>query len=83
LLYRIKKSEGGPPFIMGQAGRAAELLDGIYDLEIMTDPLQSKKGVKVITGQQTVLEVTVPAAVQPVPKPQAVPVKAAKPVKKR
>jgi hypothetical protein len=42
------------------SGRSLEIGPGEYDVEILTTPAQTKKGVKVKLGEETGIEVTVP-----------------------
>lgn len=79
---RIKKPDSGEIVAGSGANRPVEIRQGIYTVEIGTTPMQTKSDVKITGGEETVIEVVIPASVVPVVAKAATPVPAvAVPVK--
>ena len=67
----LRITKNNEVIFLGQANRPVEVLEGLYNIEILSKSAQSKKDVKVTAGEETVVEFTVE-------KPQAPPVKTVK-----
>jgi|GEM_PF-1413128 hypothetical protein len=75
---RIKKA--GDQEIVSSAviNRPFDIAEGVYTVESVTSPSVKKSDVKVVPGQETVVELVLPAAPVPAPRP-ALPLKPAAP----
>ena len=69
---RVRRSDTGDVITSGVSNRSIELLQGVYDIEVLANPIQIKKGVKVEAGAEAGAEFLVQAPVKPAAKAQAV-----------
>lgn len=83
LQTRIKSADTGKFVSAGTTGRSAELVAGMYDVDILSKPPQSKKGVAIKAGEELVIDIIAEAPVKKAPqaaRPKAVTKPAAKPI---
>ncbi|MBP7056189.1 MAG: hypothetical protein KBB52_05000 [Candidatus Omnitrophica bacterium] len=59
---RIKKSGANDVVASTSANRPIEITEGVYDIEVASNPPQTSKGVSVKAGAATQIEITVPAS---------------------
>lgn len=71
---RVRKAANNELVVSGITNRPTELLQGTYNIEIASVPVQVKKDVKVNAGEEVALEFLVQVPVTPA-RPAAVPVK--------
>jgi len=77
---RIKKAGSNEVMTSWTTNRPLEIMEGAYDIEVLCDPVQSKKGIKVNKAKETVIEFKVSAPKAPAPV-QAQPAKAVVPAR--
>lgn len=70
---RIRNASNNEMVSSGSSNRATELQPGTYNIEVLTNPVQTRKGVSVMAGEAAAAEfiVQLPAPRNPVPPPQA------------
>ena len=61
---RIKNPINNTIVVSTVANRAVEIVPGEYEIDILSTPIQTKKGVKIVAGEETALEVSVQNAPQ-------------------
>jgi len=59
---RVKKSGTNEFVASGVSGRAIEIMSGVYDVDILSNPAQSRKGVEIKPGEETAAEFIVQSA---------------------
>ena len=60
---RVRNASTSEIISSGPSNRVMEIQPGAYNIEVLTSPVQTKKDVKVIAGEQASVEVTVQSAV--------------------
>ena len=64
---RVKSAKSSSVVATTITGRALEIAPGEYDIEVLSLPAQTKKGVKIAAGEETALEFSVSAPPQTTP----------------
>ena len=73
---RVRKAGSNETIISWTTNRSIEIMEGVYDIDVLSNPVQSRKDVKVNKGEEAAVEFTV--SMPPVPAPrQNQPAKAA------
>jgi hypothetical protein len=68
---KIRKAKSSEVAVSGASNKPIEMLAGTYDIEIASRPAQTKNDVKIVSGEETVVDFTVKAPPAPAPKPSA------------
>jgi hypothetical protein len=69
--YPIRIKKAGTSEFAGSSmtNRPAELVAGVYDIDILTRPVQTQKGVSITVGKETVIDVIIPVPAKPAAPP--------------
>ena len=69
LIVKVKKAENGEVVATGTSNRVLDIMPGLYIIEIASRPVQTKNDVKISAGEETLVDIVVPAPPPPAPKP--------------